>query len=196
MQQMRKILIGMPGELAPAFNGMAMMMVDHPHIKGSNLFIGDYKGQYKIGAVASTEEEWNALWETLGDKPPGPLPQGAIAVFEAARNMDRNVMLEPLSILQNGQDIMIAWNRVNISHKDQKPAEAHPHYTVLLIPDCNLTASFMDSWPVEEERKKQEQLSKTFEHLATGIPSAISAPEKAVFTKKYKNMHIPTAPTG
>jgi len=186
MQSMRKVMIGMKENLAPLFNQMSMM--DIPTINGSNLFVGDYKGiAGKIGSVASTEEEWNALWQTLGDKPPGPLPKGAIAVFEVLVEKDRQVTLEPMSVVQNGQDIMIAWERRNISHKE--PGAAHPHYTVLLLPEGQLTASFMDSWPIEMERMRIAAVESGIKGLKEGAGRVIDAPERAVFTKKYKNMH-------
>jgi len=190
---MRKIMIGMRENLAPMFNQMAMM--DIPTINGCNLFIGDYMGEMgKIGSIASNEDEWRELWKLVGEKPPGPLPEGAIAVFEAVFNNDlrRDITLEPLSVVQDGQDIIIAWDRKNIAHADTKQPP-HPHYTVLLLPEGKLTASIMDSWPVEMERMRIAAVESGIQTLKDGVGHPLQAPERAVFTKKYKNMHAAPA---
>ncbi len=190
MQQMRKVMI-MKGELSGAFNSMDMMgasLMDVPTINGSNIFIGDFIPMKKgsgISAAIDTQEDWEAYWGELGAKPPGDLPAGAVAIFQADSADDRAVTLEPKTIVQDADEITIEWDRMNIPHAEM--TGAHSHYTVLLIPQGMLTANVMDSWPVAEERDRKAVFDAALEKLKTTRDEDTEAPARAMFMKKYKH---------
>lgn len=191
MQSMRKVLIGMKGDLKMAFNTMTVMsmkLMETPTINGSNLFTGDYVGDtLMIGEAVSSQEQWEAYWKVLGVKPPGKLPDGALAIFQASDKSDRAIRLEPKTITQNGADISVEWERMNIPRSEMMGA--HSSYAVLLIPldpKGKLSASFMDTFPLAEMRQRKMDLETAIDAFKHGGPMDIAAPSKAMFMKKYK----------
>lgn len=179
----RKVMIGMKGDLSGSFNN-SMAMIATPSINGNNLFTGAYDGDAdRIGAVVDTQESWENYWKELKTKPPGRLPEGAIAVFQAVHEDGRGISIEPATVVQDGSEIMINWHKKIILKAEDM--SAHSHYAVLLLPRGMLSATFMDSFPLAEQRMRMEDLSRVLDSIKTG-GGEVEAPTKAMFMKKYK----------
>lgn len=191
-QLMRKFMIAMKGGEHGQMMPSSVMGV--PLINGNNLFTGDYEGKAdKIGGVAETQDEWEAYWAVLKQDPPGPLPDNARAIFEADRTVEGvAISLEPAKVCQKDGEVMVEWQRIN--EPRQEKADAHPHYAVLLIPKGELTASFMDTFPIEEAREKRAKLDEAIQGFRTGVQEELSAPPRAMFMKKYKMPDAKAAP--
>lgn len=191
-QLMRKFMIAMKGSEHGQM--MPSSVMDVPLINGSNLFTGDYEGDVeKIGNVIDTQDGWESYWGALKQEPPGPLPDNAVAIFQADRSVHGvAISIEPAKVCRLGDEVTVEWKRINEPRAEKM--DAHSHYAVLLLPKGELTASFMDTFPLAEAREQRAKLGEAIQTLKTGLQEDLSAPPRAMFMKKYRAPDAKAAP--
>jgi hypothetical protein len=87
-----------------------------PLIDGCNYFIidlapgrGGQTGMYDIGAPG-----WNSMWASVGEEPPGPLPEGAVASLSIkAVRPDCHVTTTVKSATRGKEDILVEWETLS-----------------------------------------------------------------------------------
>ncbi|MEZ0259643.1 MAG: hypothetical protein ACAH80_01450 [Alphaproteobacteria bacterium] len=146
-----------------------------PQINGGNFITGPYtKGSGTIGMAVRTQSEWKNFWQiTLGQEPPAPLPEGAVALMEATHHENDPVALHPRAIRRGNKGIDIDWNRI---HKAD-PAEALPPSTfaVLLLPDDAIgTQIYTDVYPAQEKEAARQKLAEEVNAMGNGTKDRIT----------------------
>jgi hypothetical protein len=116
-----------------------------PTIGGNNLFTGEYSGNLTLfGMTSSSKLDWETFWTQIaGEKPPGPLPRGATAIMIAEDAKGDPVSLQPASIVREGGDVTVNWNRVHAA----PGASGKSSYAILLVPKASITSIYTDVQP-------------------------------------------------
>lgn len=166
-----------------------------PEIGGNNFFTGEFKGgNGTFGLTAIDQDEWEKMWETIGDEPPGRLPRNSIAVLQAVKESKGTEALafEPSRIalaaaeMMNGdRKINIDWNRLHVDLSEDM--RAHPRYAVLLLPNKGrLKASFNDIWPLREKREMEMAFTESLKLFKDGIITKPGKGTVSVTFNKYQ----------
>lgn len=160
-----------------------------PLIGGNNLFTGEFKGMLDgtLGLTVMDQESWDSLWTTIGATPPGPLPEGAQAVFQAIRKgaSREAIAFEPskIAMAAAGSRIHIDWDRLHIAPEEDMNARSR--FAVVLLPENgSLKASFNDVWPVREKSAQDRAFKESLSLFQTGIKRP-DAPAVSVAFNKY-----------
>lgn len=158
-----------------------------PDISGFNFFSGDFtpKTVNSVGTAVCTQEEWDEMWKTFDRPPPGPLPPGTRAIFQAISESlkQRVTSFEAANVtLSATKDIKVEWNRLHVG-KDEDP-KLKDRYAVLLLPDAGkLSATFNDVWPIREKREKMKKFDESLNLFRKGQNALVPGPALAKFTQ-------------
>jgi hypothetical protein len=132
-----------------------------PTIDGFNFFSGKYYLDDDDDARVSISggvlpRDWEFFWRRHArGTPPGPLPEGALAVLRAVRSPSDPTAMEPEKIRLDNGTSQVSWK---FNHTALPGETATGSYAILIVPGAKIEERITDVYLAEEKRKEAEAL--------------------------------------
>ncbi|MBI1216554.1 MAG: hypothetical protein GC185_12150 [Alphaproteobacteria bacterium] len=157
-------------------------------IDGANFFSGPYRGEKgrpgSRGVISMTDMNWRQMWRSLGEAPPGPLPEGAVAVMNAVYSKDDPADYLPLKISNDGKHNDVTWQLRHTAVEGETPRPSR--YAVLILPRGTVRQETLDVWRRDEiarEKARAEERAAERAVITEGLKKPVKAMPKIQIKK-------------
>lgn len=99
-----------------------------------------------LTVTALDERGWGILWQLVGEEPPGPLPEGAMAVgvFVSARRTD-GYTVDVLEMYEEPNSLVVEWVETQPARGAPGTEQVTAPYVVRLLPASDKPVRFVGS---------------------------------------------------
>jgi hypothetical protein len=140
---------------------------DAPAIDGCNFFSGEYMDDDQGGASIAgglRQEDWEFFWCRHARKsPPGPLPEGALAILRFDHSPGDPTVLEPESVKLDNDVAHVSWKHIHTILPGEP--EERSRYAILIVPGKELKEVFNPLFLAEELKVLTEGSRETIRVL-------------------------------